>query len=447
MLKTYQKKLYRPIILLAIALLPIFTVFGLSDAARAEMDNLENEYYSLKPTAMEIFEDMNTFFNQCEAEIIADMDLYLLDDIYSNVRGRNIVGLMDALIDNVNFTGTCETDASDLRNRVDNNLNDFINNARDWQSFVSNEINNLRFSDAYPLFEDNQDISLEMLKVFDNFLEIVRKSDMGSFEDVVLNEFTNQVDLAFNYQELLLNNLDNRLQTKLNDITSSGQTNAEKIAAYQSLYLLMTNTVLSDMQSFHQEIQTTLNNNQLKQYIANQKADAMNELEYAILTLLRHMLLEIGVDEVHSELGDDPTDFILDLVYGVEMLPNQHGLIDSDKDIVIFGLYNNKAAIESLLTKRYGEFEFEGLVGQTIKTGTILKVTDQNQTMIEYVFVVKGDLLGRATSDITDLITLIEVVLGDRTLSGAFIKAADLNNDNELDITDIVQLIDLILTK
>ncbi len=442
-----MKKKVLKILLVVGLLIPMFTI-ALSDAARAEKEALETEFDNLKPIAMTTLDDVNTFLNDCGGQISDEIKLVWMDEIYDNVRDRDFAALIETLKDNVDFEGQCEADVIVLHDEIDSQYPDFIDHARDWHQFLRKEASNMAYNDVYPLILDNQDIAIRSFKVIDNMVDILDNSHLSSddYEALIMGEFPEHMDLIFGYRDTALEIANDRLTDGIDDILADdSRTNAQQIDAIINLIDLMED-VRADLVSFHSDLQNNINNNQLKQFVANKKAEATTEMDAAIIAAKRQLILEMGRSELETNIGEPDTETLIESVYGLEVTPNIHTLLDHVKDLVIFNLYNNRAAVETLLNTNYGSLQFIDLVaGNKIKTGSRVRVIDESQNLLEYTFIVKGDLLGRAKSDITDLITLIDFVLGDISLSPIATKAADINNDNKHDITDIVDLIDLIL--
>jgi len=433
---------------LLLLVMPLFTIIGLSDAARAEKDALEDEFYNLKPEVMAILNDTNDFLVNCHTEISDQLSFGLANSIYSEARNRNLSGLIDILTTDIDFEGQCEIDAEALRSKGADKLNDFLNHARDWRAFLQAEVRNLKYSDVYPMVDDNHDIAIEIFRVLDNFTNILDDSILASndYEAIVLDEFSSEVDQVFAYRDTALEIANDKIENRIDEVLADNtKTDSEKITTIMN-YIEIAEDVRVDMVGFHNELQGELTNNQLKNFVAGKKAEAINELDEGILYGKKLLIDGIGKNTLEENLGASETDELIEAVYGLYLDPNVYALIDALRDFLIYNMNNNKAVIESILNQHYGTYEFLDLVNNKAATGSKIVVKENDVILLEYTFIVKGDLLGRATTDITDLITLIDHVLGGEQLSGVFVKAADLNDDNNHDITDVIMLIDLILT-
>jgi hypothetical protein len=101
--------------------------------------------------------------------------------------------------------------------------------------------------------------------------------------------------------------------------------------------------------------------------------------------------------------------------------------------------------LDSIINPNFGTISFTNLVSGRVATGTILRVNNGTEDVLEYTFIVKGDLLGRGIINTTDLFRLIDAALGTTPISGIYRNAADMNDDTRTDISDIIKLIDGIL--
>ena len=86
----------------------------------------------------------------------------------------------------------------------------------------------------------------------------------------------------------------------------------------------------------------------------------------------------------------------------------------------------------------------EEVTEETTKIGTGMKIKiELNEEEVEYTAVVKGDLNGDGESDDIDLLRMLRYQVGlDNNLTGMYLKAADINNDEEAaDDIDLLKLV------
>ncbi len=427
---------------LIILLLPV-TIIALSEAAKAEKDALETEYNRLKPIALDVIDDLNLFLNNCQSQISPHISFDFAYDLYQELRDRDFDGALDVINTYVEFEGQCLTDYNLLKDKMNEDIDDFKAITNDVIDFIKREKNNMAYSDIYPFLTDNLDIAIEMAKVVDNFVAILEDSRFAGmdFEAIVREEFASQVDRLFEIRDYAIDRIDSELNTKLDNVLASGMTNGEKIEEMLRL-IGVAEDMRVDMINFHNDLQASISQSQLKQFVTNEKNQAVSDIDEIILKAKRKLILEIGKANLESHLGTTAATTLIKEVYGVDTSGNNVKV--QNNYVIIENMFNIPGLVENVTSVNFGTISFTGLVGGKIATGSKMIVTD-GEALIEYTFIVKGDLLKRGQSDISDLTRLIDHVLGTNTLTGIQQLAGDLNNDNEEDISDIVKLIDLIL--
>ena len=75
-----------------------------------------------------------------------------------------------------------------------------------------------------------------------------------------------------------------------------------------------------------------------------------------------------------------------------------------------------------------------------VGTGMIIKIMDGEETKIELVIVVAGDVNGDGKISVTDMLAVKAHLLDKEKLDGAHAQAADVTDDNKLSITDFIQV-------
>ena len=429
--------------LIFLCLIPI-SIIALSDAARLEKDGLEDEYYRLKPIAMEIVDDLNVFLVDCQSQISSDVSFSFANDLYSVLRNQDFRGVLDVIENHVDLEGQCLTDFNNLKTKVNSDIDDFRDVTKDLINFLRREKNNLAFNDFYPFLKNNLAVALEFGKVGDNFVAILEDSRFAGldFEEIVREEFETQMNRLDELRDLAVERAATELDDRLDLVLISLMNNGEKIDEMLRLIVVLEDVIV-DLVAFHLDLQTELNQTQLKQFASNEKEALETDLKEIIINAKRKLILEMGRTALVTHLGQNNTNNLIEEVYVI----TTDGLIiiKDNNYVVINNLMNIPGFVESLCDLTFGTVEFTGLVGGKVATGSKFVIKDGGQVIIEYTFIVKGDLMGRGSSDISDLTRLIDHILGTNQLAGIYVIAADLNSDNNTDISDIVKIIDLIL--
>ena len=75
----------------------------------------------------------------------------------------------------------------------------------------------------------------------------------------------------------------------------------------------------------------------------------------------------------------------------------------------------------------------------------VLKLLINSVEYDKRYIVIPGEVNGDADIDVTDILDVVDHILGNTTLDGVYFKAADVAEDDDIDVTDILEIVDLIL--
>ena len=100
---------------------------------------------------------------------------------------------------------------------------------------------------------------------------------------------------------------------------------------------------------------------------------------------------------------------------------------------------------ETLLKLYEADETTEVADGSDLATGMVLKLLINSVEYDKRYIVIPGEVNGDADIDVTDILDVVDHILGNTTLDGVYFKAADVAEDDDIDVTDILEIVDLIL--
>jgi hypothetical protein len=429
--------------------LPIVEVFALSPEAESEKNDLIATYNVLKVKLDDAFDDLIEWTDEYSDEISESITLSFLSDFYNQVSSRNIEGCINVFLNYLPADSEAVNELRLIKPKVTVVYDDAISLKRDIFSFIEREKNNLRVNDVLPLLKSNVDIFFKTVKLTDNFSVILSNSIVGGidFKAIVREEFKTEIDKISNIIDDIIERGNNTLNSRLCDIKNdTTKSTTEKVNAMMDIIDQMLLTKEKGL-SFYNEVQTKLTDNNLKSYVSQTKNKMIEEIDKPIIKAKKYMLDSISNSDINNTIGNSKTNQIIEEIYGVKVTPNPFISLKSvNKYLISNKPINDVSELSAILSNQYGILTFNNLVSNKIATGSTLTIGNGTENMITYQFVIKGDLLGRATTDVTDLFRLIDDVLGSNPLGGIFREAGDMNSDGNNDISDIIKLIDTILT-
>ena len=152
-------------------------------------------------------------------------------------------------------------------------------------------------------------------------------------------------------------------------------------------------------------------------------------------------------DAAVSDMSDyDVAAFVGNECRGVATIETQTGSNGIACTYGFLKVYSNKTKGESVTFKCYKKSTGKMLADDETKisfasntfVGYPSEPTVFKMTPVAYVL---GDINSDGEIDVTDVVELIDMVLG-----GIYDPAGDINGDNEVDVTDVVELIDMVLS-
>tara|TARA_Y100001970_G_scaffold294323_1_gene450565 strand:+ start:31512 stop:34382 length:2871 start_codon:yes stop_codon:yes gene_type:complete len=168
---------------------------------------------------------------------------------------------------------------------------------------------------------------------------------------------------------------------------------------------------------------------------------------------------KINSSPVFADLNDDQIPEIvtaseegLIIIYNIDGTPFQnfpisynYGFIssptiadiDSDNDLeIIIGSAQNLSVIDLKQSATSQEY-WNTYQGDERRTGVYIVGEDSN--------ILFGDLNSDGIIDVLDLVTIVNIIIGNSNASNSQLISGDLNNDNLIDVLDLVQLLNTIL--
>ena len=93
-------------------------------------------------------------------------------------------------------------------------------------------------------------------------------------------------------------------------------------------------------------------------------------------------------------------------------------------------------------------FESDGVTeytGDNIATGMIVKLYKNDKVVDQKIVVVKGDVDGNGQINAIDALKVVNHIIGNDTLSGCYLEAADTTNDKEINAIDALRIVNHII--
>lgn len=427
------------------------TAFALTTEALETKNELITEYYSVQTKIDSTLDDVLNFVTTYEEELSDAISIELIGYFINDFNNRNIESFIDHVIGAFPEGSPLVTDLKVLKPDI-KALYDELNVYRDKAlQFMRSEQYNLTVKDVASPINDSVAISMKSLKIADKIEQIVRGSVLGDLEIVALleEEFSSEVnriktkvnELIDNQALLLIDRLD---RVKGNNTLTTNQ----KIDGIVAIIDYIENVESKGLTTFA-TAKGELISTEVLQYLNQSKTFFQTEMTDAIILAKKYLVDEMRVAPITGDLGaEDAINNYIVPVYGVLVAPSQGVVLaPSSRYLVSYVPLNSISQLTNVISTNNGNINYQNLVSGRIATGSTLVVNNGTENVLTYTFIIKGDLLGRAQSNTTDLFRLIDGALGKNPLTGIYKIAGDMNDDSKNDISDIIKLIDHILGK
>lgn len=444
---------YLTIMILFVQFFSIFpmTTFALTTEALETKNELITEYYNVQADIDSTLDDVLDFVTTYEEELSDAISIELIGYFIDDFNDRNIESFIDHVIGAFPEGSTLVTDLKVLKPDI-KALYDKLNIYRDKAlQFMKSEQYNLTVKDVASPINDSVAISMKSLKVADKIEQIVRGSVLGDLDIVALleEEFSSEVNRIKTKVNELIDNQALLLIDRLNRIKGNNTlTTNQKIDGMVAIIDYIENVESKGLTTFA-TAKGELTATEVLQYLNESKTFFQTEMTDAIILAKKYLVDEMRVAPITGDLGtEDAINNYIVPVYGVLVTPSQGVVLaPSSRYLVSYVPLNSTNQLTNVISTNNGNINYQNLVSGRIATGSTLVVNNGTENILTYTFIIKGDLLGRAQSNTTDLFRLIDGALGKNPLTGIYKNAGDMNDDSKNDISDIIKLIDHILGK
>ena len=437
------------VVALFLNFLPITLVMASTPESNNERTGLIENLEELSDKFNEVIVELKEWTDKHSEELSSIISLRFLESLYKEINARNMEGTIDVFVNALTTETEVSNDLKLIKPKVVDIYNESYSLKDDIRNFIEREKNNITIEKALPLLQGNLDILFNVIKLFDSLSDVYSDSIIGGIdiELLIMDEFQEEIEQVLRLANRVITRGEDTLENKLDNIKNdSVKTEEQKInEIYNILYKM--ETAKTKGLEFYDEAYSQINNQMFKNKVKEHENSMLENIDRPISIVRIYLLTNFSVQKVNDVIGEEEGNNIIEEVYGVNVTPNPHvSLNRNNRRLVSSTPINNVSELTSILSNQNGSFVYDNLVNDRIATGSTLSINNGNEDVITYTFVVKGDILGRATTDITDLFRLIDASLGDMPLTGIYEEAADMNDDGILDISDIIQLIDTILS-
>lgn len=434
--------------MLTLMLVPTFVMMPKVKAGAMSYDSakaiLIDKLNSSKPDIKVMLLELSDWAKKYQTDIITAINIEYLNSINEFLLENDFEGLIDATIDLFETDSEVQNELIELKETHLDTIEKLFALDEAFSDFVEYYKSDITIDDAVLFIDKALVLADRYIDGFKGLIEEVNANLPIGFYDIFLEMYSEEIVAQIENFNSILETLEqafmNRVVRMLND---NAITPDNKVLAHTK-YLNSIKNYRDKGTKYYDKLITAFDSESFT-YIADQlKTLYLNVVEYDMSYITKLLIDTLSVNDLNESLTDEEISEYVEMVYGV--IVNDDVIYNSDSRTLSTDLLTiNNNNITNFLDSKFGDIRLTNLAGDKIKTGTIVEVVENGQVKNSYVLVVKGDTLGRGIVDISNIIHIVDVVLGSESLSDIYSLASDLNNDDNLDITDIIRLIDKIL--
>ncbi|MDD2391374.1 MAG: hypothetical protein PHU94_00345 [Bacilli bacterium] len=440
-------KKWKQLILVGLLMIQTFSFIPLSTSALSKSELLE-DYVEIRDKADLTMDNILNFLTTYDDELSDVITIELAGHLIDDFVARDVAAFIDHVISVFEVDSQLAIDLNALKPEAVVLKDDIIQYKEDALEFINSD-ENITASDLTSTVEDSIDSGLKALQIIDKLVEIFNNSTLGDvdieaiinseFEEVI-TKIRNNMNTIIAEQEI---SLINHLDSIRDDLILNDEQKFDRIIDI----IVLLEEVEARMHNTFIRMDAVVSTDLVTNYLTKISAFSSREMNNIIILVKKYLIDEMTVSMLDENYGSSEyVNNIIVPVYGVVVDPNpvirlqpSHLYLIGQRPI------SDLNDVEDNLYTNSGSMRYSDLISGRVGTGSMMHVNNGNEDVLSYTFIIKGDLLGRALSDITDIFRLIDGVLGTNNLTGIYQTAGDMNDDLNNDISDVFQLIDQVL--
>lgn len=440
-------KKWKQLILVGLLMIQTFSFIPLSTSALPKSELLE-DYVEIRDKADLTMDNILNFLTTYDDELSDAITIELAGHLIDDFVARDIAAFIDHVISVFEVDSQLAIDLNALKPEAVVLKDDIIQYKEDALKFINGD-EDITVNDLTSTVEDSIDSGLKALQIIDKLVEIFNNSTFGDvdIEAIFNSEFEEVITKVRNNMNAIIESQEAVLTSRLDSIRDDLILNDEQKFDRIIDIIVLLEEVEARMHDTFIRMDAVVSTDLVTNYLNKVSAFSFKEMNNIIMLVKKYLIDEMTVSMLDENYGSSEyINNIIVPVYGVlvdhnpviRLQPSHLYLIGqrpiSDLNDVEDNLYTNN-----------GSMRYSNLISGRVGTGSMMHVNNGNEDVLSYTFIIKGDLLGRALSDITDIFRLIDGVLGTNNLTGIHQTAGDMNDDLNNDISDVFQLIDQVL--
>ncbi|MDD3392929.1 MAG: hypothetical protein PHE54_05270 [Bacilli bacterium] len=447
-MKSFMKKVVT-YFMLGLLLVPTLALVTKVQAGELTYEERKEQYLNYfkdaRPSLLEAGSAINTWIITYKSEIIASITTSYIESMQTALTEGNIDTIFSATLDLFDEGTDVRNDLDSIVSTYEDFIVNTINEGDDFLQFLSDNRSEVTIEDAITILDKAINYTDEYMDVFVSAIDELNNNLPLGFYDLFLSEYEDAIYSKLNKINETLAYLEQAFMTRVATMLGSSTLTATQKINIHSGYLSSIETYRTKALEYYDTIIDAIDSNEVTLFADNLQDYYLDIVDYDLSYLTKLLLDNVTMNDLAGDLAQDEINEYIDEVYGVKTVSTiiTHNSNTNILSTNSLSLTNNN--ISNYLETNFGEVRVSNLANNKIKTGTVVEVIENGVVKTSYVLVVKGDTLGRGVVDISNIVHIVDAVLGEETLSSIYSMASDLNDDNSTDISDIIALIDKIL--
>lgn len=426
----------------------IFTLLPINILSLGQKEKLLEDYELALVDADLVLDELNTYLDTHSSSLSADIDIDFMIEMFEAFYDKDIDRLVAEIESKFGEESAIVLDLKLLKPDIKELYDNHLPLIKDMFRFIRDNQSSLSVKEFESTIYSSLDVSLKVITLLDKLNFILLNSSLGDIDFVELMEaeFSLEIENINNEVNDFILDLEIKLVNNLDSIKNDTITNTLKLEKYVDLINYLESIRTNGLERSSLARNQVITSSSLR--IIDEYEELFDfEITRSIIIAKKYLIDNMPLSFLDDSFTDEKLEEILLPVYAPILGSNNFLILNNQtRQLTSSKLITNTNQVSDIIIPNYGNISYTGLISGRVATGTRLFVNNGNENVLEYTFVIKGDILGRGITDTTDLFRLIDAALGTRTISGIYRNAADMNSDTKIDISDIISIIDRILS-